>query len=130
METSSAADGFAQSDVAGNGDHGDAAAREGGLDCDFKHAGHLLRLRNQLALMAALCKDLLRACFLKIVAANFAAGDLRGNGEHGDAAAVAIIEAVDEVQIAGAATAGAHGKLSGEMGFGSGGEGAASSWRM
>ena len=45
--------------------------------------------------------------FLKISAADFVAGNLRGDGENRDTAAVAVVETVDQMQIAGTATPGA-----------------------
>ena len=116
-------DGFAQGDVAGEGDDGDTAARDGGLHGDFKDTRHLIGLRDEFAIVAALRKEMLRVGLLEIAAADFVAGDLRGDGQNGDAAAVAVIESVDEVEIAGAAAAGAYGEVAGEMGFSTGGEG-------
>ena len=48
---------------------------------------------------------------------------MRGDGEHRHARAVAIEQAVDEVQVAWPAAAGADGELAGQMRFGTGREG-------
>ena len=72
--------------------------------------------------MAALAEDLFGVRFLKVVAADLAAGDVRGDGQHGDAAAMAIVEPVDQVQVAGAAASRAHGEVPREMRFGAGGK--------
>ncbi len=60
---------------------------------------------------------------LKIAAADFSGGNLRGDGEYRRAAAVRIEQAVDEMQIARAARPRADGKLAGDLGFARGGEG-------
>ena len=48
---------------------------------------------------------------------------MRGDGEHRHARAVAVEQAVDQVQVAGAAAAGADRELAGQMRVGAGGEG-------
>jgi hypothetical protein len=57
--------------------------------------------------MAALREEMFRVGFLKIAAANFVAGNLRRNGENRNTVALAVVETIDQMQIAGAATAGA-----------------------
>src|SRR5207249_11739850 len=59
---------------------------------------------------------------LKIAAANFVAGNLRGNGEDGDAIAMTVVETIDQMQIAGTATSGTDGQVSREMRFRAGGK--------
>ena len=46
-----------------------------------------------------------------------------GDGKHRNAAAVAVEQSVDQVQITGAAAAAADGKFAGQMGLRAGGEG-------
>jgi hypothetical protein len=53
--------------------------------------------------------------FLKIAAADFLAGDERREGEDGHPAAVTVVEAVDQMQVRGATTAGTDRQSSGEM---------------
>ena len=60
---------------------------------------------------------------LEEVRADFHRGNLRGDRHHRHAGALAIEEAVDEVQIARAAAAGADGEVAGDMRVGAGGEG-------
>jgi hypothetical protein len=60
---------------------------------------------------------------LKVHASDLVAGDVCGDGENGNAAAVAVEEAVDEMEISGPAACGADGERASEVGFGSGGEG-------
>ena len=50
-------------------------------------------------------------------------GDLRGNGENRHTAAVAIVQPVDQVQVARATAAGADGETAGEVRLGARGEG-------
>src|SRR2546430_432890 len=65
--------------------------------------------------MAALREELFGVGFLKIAAADFRAGNLRRDGEDGHTTAVTVVEAVDQMQITGATTAGADCQASGEM---------------
>jgi len=60
--------------------------------------------------------------FLKIAGADFGRGDMGRNGNHRHAGAVAVEQPVDEVQIAGPATAGANGEFAGEMRLGASGK--------
>ena len=62
---------------------------------------------------------------LEIVDADLAAGDMGRDRQHRHAAALAIEQAVDEMQVAGAAAAGADRQLAGQMGLGARREGAA-----
>ena len=115
VEARSGFDGLAQSHVARQGDDGDAAPRDRGLYGNFKHARHLFGLRNQFTIMAALRKEMLRVGLLKVCAADFVAWNLRGDGEHRNTAAVAVVESVDQVEISGTATAGANRQPAGKM---------------
>src|ERR1700728_974335 len=65
---------------------------------------------------------MLRTSFLKIGAAQFAARNLCCDRDHGNPAALAIVKSVDKVEVARAATPGAHREASGQMGFRPGGE--------
>ena len=101
--------------VAGDHDHRHAALCHRLADRDFQRARHLAGAGHDLAVMAALAKQLLRVGFLKVAAADFMTGDLRGDGEDRHPAAVTVVEAVDQVQIAGTTAACADGQASGEM---------------
>ena len=111
-------DGISQGHIARQGNHGNATSRDCSLHRNFEHAGHLLRLRDQLAVMAALREELLRMGLLKISTPDFSTGNLRGDGQDGDAAALTIVEAVDQMQVSRTAASGADGQFAGEMGFG------------
>ena len=73
--------------------------------------------------MTALRKQMFRVRLLKISAADFVAGNLRRNGQHGDSPTMTIIEAVDQMEIAWTAASGAHGQLFGQLCFCAGSEG-------
>ena len=60
---------------------------------------------------------------LEVAGADLLRRNVRGDGEYGDTAAVAVEEAVDEVQVAGAAASGADCERAGEVRLGSSGEG-------
>jgi hypothetical protein len=89
--------GIAQGNVSGDSDHRHAAPRERGLYGNLQNTGHLLGLGNQFTIMAALCEDMFRVGLLKISAADFIAGNLRGDGEDGNTATVTVIEPVDQM---------------------------------
>jgi hypothetical protein len=58
--------------------------------------------------MAAIAKKLVGMGFLKVVAKNLLAGNLRRDGQDRHAAAVAIVEPVNQVHITRPATSGAN----------------------
>jgi hypothetical protein len=60
---------------------------------------------------------MLRVCLLKISAPDFTAGNLRGNSKYRNTAAMTIVEPVDQMQIAWAATSRANGQVPREMRF-------------
>src|SRR5271155_5205646 len=62
-------------------------------------------------------------CLLKIRAADFAARDVRGNGQHGYATAMTVVETVDEVHVAWSAASGADGQFTGQVRLRSGSKG-------
>ena len=72
--------------------------------------------------MTAFLEEIFRMRLLEIAAANFSGWNLRGDAEYGNARAVTVEQAVDEVQVARSAAAGANRELTREMGFGAGRE--------
>lgn len=72
---------------------------DGFADRDFKHARHLVRARNQFAIVAAFAEKLLGMRFLKVAAANFGGWNVRGDGKHRHTRALTIIQAIDQVHI-------------------------------
>src|SRR6266481_378316 len=109
-------------DIAGNGNDSNTAFGDGSLHGNLKHARHLLRLRHQFAVMAALREEMLGISLLKISAANFPARNLCGNSEDWNAAALTVVEAINQMHVAGAATPGTYRQLASEMGLSAGGE--------
>ena len=78
----------------------------------------LLGVVDDTDVVTASCKDGLGIRLLKILRAYFDAGDLRRNSQHRHAAALTIVQAVDEMQIARSAAAGAHGQCLRQVRFG------------
>jgi hypothetical protein len=72
--------------------------------------------------MAALREEMFGVSFLKIPAADFVAWNLRGNGQDGHAATMAVVEPVDQMQVGGTAASSTDGQSPGEMRFRSGGK--------
>src|SRR6266478_7990409 len=72
--------------------------------------------------MAALRKEMLGISLLKISTANFPTRNLCSNSEDGDAAALTVVEAINQMHVAGATTSGTYRQLASEMGLGAGGE--------
>jgi hypothetical protein len=62
---------------------------------------------------------------LEVVDADFGAWDMSGDGEYGNAASMAVKEAVDQVQVSRAATSTADRELPRQMRLDTGGEGCA-----
>ena len=122
MHSASFVDGRPQYHIARNGYNSNTAPRDCGLHRDLQHAGHLLRLRDQFTIMTALTEELIRMSLLKVSTSDFTARNLRGDGEDGDAAPMAIVEAIDEVQVARSAASGAHRQFASEVGLGAGSE--------
>ena len=88
-------DGIPQGHVARNGNGRNASPRDCGLHCDLEDARHLLRLRDQFTVVTALREELIRMGLLKISAADFRAGNLRGDSQDRYAAPMAIVQAID-----------------------------------
>ena len=97
METRLLFDGIAQRDISGQGNDRHPAPRERGLHGNLQHPRHLLGLRNQFTVMAALREEMFRVGFLKIATANFVAGNLRRNRENRNTVALAVVETIDQM---------------------------------
>src|SRR6266481_5384903 len=111
-----------QRDIAGNGNDSNTTLGDGGLHGNLEHARHLLRLRHHLAVMAALREEMLGISLLKISTANFPTRNLCSNSEDRNAAALTVVEAINQMHVAGATTSGTYRQLASEMGLGAGGE--------
>jgi len=107
----------AEGDVAGHGDHGDAAQTYRCTDRILQHIRELARIRDQLAIMTAFAEQVLRMGFLEIAAADLGRRNLRRDRQHGNTAAMRVEQAVDQMQIARTAGARADRKAAGHLGF-------------
>ena len=112
-----------QPDVAGDDHHRHALLGDGDTNRLFEDARHLVGVGDELDIMRALGEELLGMRFLEVGAADLGARDLGGDRQHRHAAAVAVEQSVDQMQVAGAAASGADGELAGEMCLGAGGKG-------
>src|SRR4029077_15278030 len=109
-------------DIAGNGNDSNTAFGNGSLHGNLEHARHLLWLRHQFAVMAALREEMFGISLLKISAANFPARNLCGNSEDGNAAALTVVKAINQMHIPRATASGTYRQLASKMGLGAGGE--------
>jgi hypothetical protein len=109
-------------DVARHDQHRRAAPGEGGLGGQGGHSARLGWGVELLAEDAAAAVDRFEIDLLREVDAEFEAVDLARDQHHRRAVAMAFVEAVDEVQAAWAAAAGAGGEGAGHVGLGPGGQ--------
>src|SRR5580698_7689528 len=108
---------FAKPDISGQYHDGDPAACDCRLHGYLQNPRHLLRLGDQFAIMAAFAEKAFRAGLLKIIAADLLAWNVGRNGHDRDAAAMAVVQSIDQMQVARPATSRANRKMSGQMGF-------------
>ena len=104
-------------DCSRDDDDGDSALHNRSSDRGGENAREQIGLRHQRAIVAALFVENFWMRFLKIIISQLDARNLRRDRHHRNAAAIAIEEAVDQVQVSGAAAPGAHGQLVGEVRF-------------
>ena len=93
-----------QRHVAGNDHDADAALQNRPAHRDLEHARHLLGTRHELAIAGAFLEEAIGMRLLEIVRADLGRGNLRCDRHHRNARALAVEQAVDKVQVAGAAT--------------------------
>ena len=110
-------------DVARQHDHGDAPLAHGMLHGRLQHARHLAWVGDEFAIVAALAEQLVGVRLLEVARADLGAGNVGGDRQHRGHAAVGVEQAVDQVQVAGAAAARADRQLAGELGLRPGREG-------
>ncbi|MCY1239023.1 hypothetical protein D9M72_517930 [compost metagenome] len=116
------AGGFQPGDIAGEGNDGDSPEPDGVLDGAVHHPRRLLCRADEFRVHRAFVEEPVRVGFLEVAAADLLTRNVRGDGQHRRARAVGVVQAVDQVQVAGAARAGADGQPAGQLGFGRGGE--------
>src|SRR5580698_9756609 len=76
--------------VAGQHNHANSAVSNCALHRDMQNALELLRVRYQLAVVATLLEQIFRVGLLKISRADFAGGNVRGDGKHWSVASMGI----------------------------------------
>jgi hypothetical protein len=106
---------ISQGHIPWNHDDGNATLCNRGLDRNLEHTRHLFGLRDELTVMAALSEDVFRMSLLEVSTTDFNARNLRRDGENRDAAALAIVKAIDQMQVSGSAASGAYSQFAGEM---------------
>ena len=111
-------------DVGRQDQHGDAAPRQRRLRRHRRHAPRRGRRADLLAEHRAGRVDRLEIDLLRKLEAELVAHDLAGDQHDRRAVAVGLVEAVDEMQAAGPAGAGAERQFAGQQRVGAGGEAA------
>jgi hypothetical protein len=110
-------------DVAGQHEHGRAAFAYRGLDGFAGQPLDLAGVGDGLAEVAGLREQGFGFGLLEVAGADLAAGYVGGQGQHRCPGPVGVHDALDQVGVARAATAGAYRKRSGQLGLGGGREG-------
>ena len=87
-------------DIARQYHHPHAAVLDRGLHGELRQARHLLRRGDRADEGAAVREDLLRRGLLEVVAADLGARDVRCDREYGSTVALAIVEAVEQMEAA------------------------------
>ena len=111
-----------QRHVAGQHHHRDAAVNHRFTHGDGQHLRNLFRGGDQLAVVAAFAEQFLRMGLLKIAAADFAGGDVGGNGQYRYMVTMTVKQTVDQMQVTRSAGTGADRQLAGQLRLGAGGE--------
>ena len=109
-------------DTAGNDDDRDASLGNGCAHSDSENAGYLFGAGDDLTKVRTREKKVFGLRLLKIVGPEFSAGYLRGDRQHGNTAALAIMKSIDKVEVARPATSCADRKFACNLRFASGGE--------
>src|SRR6266542_5433443 len=89
---------------------------------NLRNARHLLGLRDHFAIMAAPRKEMLGMCLLEVPASDLDGWNLRGDCHNWNAAALALVEAVDQMQVPRTAASGADCQSPGQVRFCAGGK--------
>ena len=108
---------FCQEHLARDDDDRDAALADGSPHGDLEHVRHLLRDADELAVDGELPVEVLGMGLLEISAAYLFPWNVRRDREHWHVAAARVPEAIDEMEIARAATGGGHRQLAADRGL-------------
>src|SRR3979409_1446547 len=111
-----------QCDVAGDDEDGYATPPQGRANGILQNVGELRGIGDQFAVVTAFPKQFLRMGLMKIAAPDFAGRNLRGDRQHGGAAAVSVEQSIDEGKIARPTRPGTYRKLARDLRFTCGGE--------
>ena len=106
-----------------NHHHRHAAFGDGDAHGALQNLRQLFGARDQFHVVAALLEQALGVRGLKVVNADFTARNVRGQRQHRHTAAMGVEQAVDQMQVAGPATAGTHRQFAGQMRFSACGKG-------
>src|SRR5262249_47733800 len=98
---------FLETDIAWQHEHRYTGPCDRRLNRDLNQSGNLVGMRDRLAEMTAVDEQPFGVRFLKVPAADLAARYVRGNRQNGDAAAIAVVQPVDQVDMSRTAAAGA-----------------------
>lgn len=90
-----------EQDVARDHEDRDAALLDRLAHRDLEQAGHLHRVGDVLDVDGALTEQLLRVGLLEVAGADLRRGDVRGDRQHRHPRTVRVVQAVDQVQVAG-----------------------------
>src|ERR1700682_471968 len=101
--------------VPGNDDDADTPLIDRTTYGDFERAGHLFDGRNEFAIAGAFPKKLLGMGFLEIARADLGRGNVSRDGHTRRPRAVAVEQAIDQVQVARTATSGADRETARDM---------------
>jgi hypothetical protein len=107
-----------QRDVAGQHNDGNTPLGDGDADRAFQDLRKLPGIGNQFDIMAAVPEQVFRMSSLEIINPDFAAGNMGRDCQNRHMVALAIEQAIDQMQIARTAAAGTDSKISGEMSLG------------
>ena len=110
-------------DVSGQDDNAHVAPGPRMLDGGHQDAGSLGPFGNQFRIRTAFPEKLFRMRGLEIFQAYLALRNVGGDGQHGSVAPVGVKQAVDQMEVAGAAAAAADSQVPAQLGFRARGKG-------
>ena len=113
---------FAKRNVTGNGDDSDPTLADRRTNGVFQDVWQLAHVGDELAIMAALLKEILRVRLLEIATTDLSGRDLGRDRKHRHAASMRVEEPVDEMQVARPAGARTDRQIARHLGFAGGGE--------
>jgi hypothetical protein len=114
---------LAGEDVAGDDEDGDAALGDGRPHGYGEDAGDLFGAGDDLTEVRAGHEEVFGASLLEVIRAELGAGNLRGDGEDGDAAALTVVQSIYKVEVARTTASRTDGELASDLGLAPGGEG-------